>query len=71
MNPEISVYGLPKGETERYTETLLACFSKTPTAELNIARIIEAASADGFHSFRVAGFAPGTRPDFTTVLNPL
>jgi len=64
MKPEILIYGLKQGETRDYMEDLLACFPVTSEAASNIERVKEAASAAGFHSFRVAGFVPGTKPDF-------
>jgi hypothetical protein len=60
---EILVYGIPKGETERYTEVLLSTQSKT--AE-DVEKIKAAASRDGFHSFRVTTYDGGP-PDFTKV----
>ncbi len=65
MNREILIYGLPRGETRDYMEELLACFPVTEKAVSNIEKVKAAANADGFHSFRVAGFIPGTRPDFS------
>lgn len=62
---EILVYGLKQGETRDYMEDLLACFPVTDKAQSNIEKVKAAATAQGFHSFRVAGFVPGTRPDFT------
>lgn len=58
------LYGLAKGETERYTEWLLATGLQTPA---QIDKIKEIASNDGFHSFRVAKFDGGA-PDFTKTL---
>jgi len=64
MKPQTLVYGIPKGETERYTEALLAETCKTRE---DIERIIEAASQAGFHSFRVTTF-DGSAPDFRKTL---
>jgi hypothetical protein len=64
MKQEILIYGLPKGETRDYMEDLLACFPVTDKATQNIDAVTAAASAQGFHSFRVAGFVPGTKPNF-------
>jgi hypothetical protein len=64
MKPEILIYGLKQGETRDYMEDLLACFKDGANTAANIERVKEAASAAGFHSFRVAGFVPGTKPDF-------
>lgn len=40
----IVIWGLPKGETERYTEVVLSSHCKTPA---DIAKVKAAASADG------------------------
>jgi hypothetical protein len=56
---EFLLYGLPKGETERYTEDLLAVRPTRQEAE----SVIERAKADGWHSFRIATF-DGSPPDF-------
>jgi hypothetical protein len=64
MKPEILIYGLKQGETRDYMEDLLACFPVTSEAASNIEKVKAAASADGFHSFRVTGFVPGTKPNF-------
>lgn len=64
MKPEILIYGLKQGETRDYMEDLLACFPVTDKATSNIEKVKAAASAEGFHSFRVTGFVPGTKPDF-------
>ena len=55
------VYGIAKGETERYMEQLLSARCKTPA---EIERVKQAAAKDGFHSFRVA-ISDGSAPDFT------
>ena len=60
---EFLLYGLPKGETERYTETLLATRATRKDAEA----VIERAKADGWHGFRIATY-DGAPPDFTKVL---
>ena len=64
MTKEILVYGLEQGETRDYMETLLACFPVTDKAASNIEKVKVAAAAQGFHSFRVAGFTVGTVPNF-------
>lgn len=64
MTREILIYGLKQGETRDYMEDLLACFPVTEKAASNIEKVKAAASAAGFHSFRVAGFVPGTVPNF-------
>jgi hypothetical protein len=69
MTKEILIYGLPKGETRGYMEDLLACFPVTDKAAQNVENVKAAASAAGFHSFRVAGFVLGTKPDFAKAVN--
>lgn len=65
MKREILLYGLPKHETRDYMEDLLA----TDCASLaDIARVKAAASAAGYHSFRVAYFN-GEKPNFLAALN--
>lgn len=58
------LYGLPAGETERYTEELLG--SGSPA---RLDKIEPLAAADGFHSFRRATHTDGVRPDFAKTLN--
>jgi hypothetical protein len=62
---ELLVYALPKGETERYMEDLLASNCRS---QQDVKRVVSAAKADGWHSFRVATYN-GEPPDFTKVLN--
>jgi hypothetical protein len=69
MTKEILIYGLPKGETRDYMEDLLACFQVTDKAAQNVEAVKAAASAQGFHSFRVVGFVPGTKPNFAKAVN--
>lgn len=69
MKTEILIYGLPKGETREYMEDLLACFPVSDKAASNIEKVKAAAGAQGFHSFRVTGFVPGTKPDFAKAVN--
>jgi len=45
------LYGIPKGKTERYEEVLLLSKGKS---EADQNKVIQAASKDGFHSFRKA-----------------
>lgn len=61
---EYILYGIPKGETDRYTEVILSTQCKTP-AEIDAMK--ERASADGWHSFRVAIYG-GEAPDFGKVI---
>lgn len=65
MNKQILLYGIPKGETERYTEDLLAT---TCTNQADIDKVIAVASKDGWHSFRVA-YWDGSVPNFGNTLN--
>lgn len=57
---ETVLYGIPKGETERYMEVLLLT---NATAE-KIERVKVLAAADGFHSFRVATVDLSVPPQF-------
>jgi hypothetical protein len=58
---ESVLYGIPKGETERYTEALLLT-NATPE---KIERVKVLAAKDGFHSFRVATIDLSIPPDFS------
>ena len=69
MSKEILIYGLKQGETRDYMEDLLACFPVTDKAAQNVENVKAAASAAGFHSFRIAGFVPGTKPNFAKAVN--
>jgi hypothetical protein len=64
---EVLVYGLAKESTQRYMEELLANFPDSANTQANIAKVKEAASAHGFHSFRVAGYN-GEAPNFTKAI---
>ena len=66
MEREILIYGLRSGETERYMEELLSTQCKTPA---QIESLKARAGADGFHSFRIAFFTPGEKPDFAKTVN--
>jgi hypothetical protein len=57
---ELVMWGIPKGETERYAEVLLLT-NGTPA---KVERVKQLAAADGFHSFRVAEIDLTVRPDF-------
>ena len=63
---EILVYGLRKGATERYQEELLASSCRTLA---HVELVKAAASAAGFHSFRIATFTPGELPNFAATIN--
>lgn len=64
-NEEIQLYGLAAG-AEDWQEDLLA--TKCRTAE-DVQRVVDAASADGFHSFRISKFVWGDTLDFTKTVN--
>ena len=65
---EILIYGLEHGETRDYMEALLANFPKTGNAAANIENVKAAASATGFHSFRVATYN-GEAPNFVKAVS--
>ena len=62
---EYMLYGLRKGETERWTEDLLAVRPTKADAE----SVIKLAEKDGFHSFRIARFVEGETPDFAAAVS--
>jgi hypothetical protein len=64
---EILIYGLERGETRDYMESLLANFPKNDNAASNIEKVKAAASAQGFHSFRIA-YYNGEAPDFASAI---
>jgi hypothetical protein len=51
--------------TESWQEEIISFHCKT---DADIARVKSAAAAEGWHSFRVAQFTHGDKPDFTHVL---
>lgn len=65
---EILIYGLAQGVTEDWREDLLACFPANDKAAANIEKVKEAASAAGFHSFRITGYN-GEAPNFAAAVN--
>lgn len=65
---EILIYGLAQGETRDYMEELLACFKDSANTAANIEKVKAAASAHGFHSFRIAGYS-GEAPNFAAAVN--
>jgi hypothetical protein len=65
---EILIYGLAQGERRDYMEELLACFKDGANTAANIERVKSAASAAGFHSFRITGYA-GEAPNFAKTVN--
>jgi hypothetical protein len=68
MKTEILIYGLAKNENRDYMENLLACFDDNANTADNIARVKAAASAEGWHSFRVATY-DGAPPNFAAAIN--
>lgn len=65
METETLIYALPKGETRDYMEDIMYC---GVLAQSDIDKVIAAASADGWHSFRIAKYN-GDRPNFAGVLS--
>lgn len=65
---EVLVYGLSKEATQDWQEDLLACFPLTSKAQDNVEAVKQAASAQGFHSFRITGYS-GEAPNFIKALN--
>jgi len=61
---EILIYGLERGETRRYTESLLS--TQCQSAE-DIEKVKAAASAQGWHSFRIA-YYNGEPPNFAAAI---
>lgn len=62
---EILIYGLERGETRDYMESLLATNCKTSA---DIEKVKAAATAQGWHSFRIA-FYNGEAPNFAKAVN--
>lgn len=58
---EYVMWGIPKGETERYTEVLLLSDASDPR---RVECVKELAARDGFHSFRIAAIDLRIAPDF-------
>ena len=65
---EILIYGLAANETKDYMEELLACFKDSANTASNIEKVKQAASEQGFHSFRITGYN-GEAPNFVQALN--
>ncbi len=59
---EYLLYGIAKGDSERYQERLLSC---THTMD-RIDQVKQLAIHDGFHSFRVVEFKD-TKPEFSNI----
>jgi hypothetical protein len=64
---ETLIYGLAPGETRDYMEELLYGGGLKLT-QAQIEQVLKAASAAGYHSFRITGFDPTIKPDFTKAL---
>lgn len=61
---EILIYGIAKGDTERYQEDLLSTNCKT---EQDIQKVLKVAKEHGFHSFRITTYN-GEAPNFIKAL---
>jgi hypothetical protein len=59
-NKELLLWGIPKNETERYTEVLLLTNATPSTVET----VKALAAKSGFHSFRTATIDLTVTPDF-------
>ena len=68
MKREILIYGVASGESRDYMEDLLACFNSGANDALNIERVKAAASAEGYHSFRIA-YYNGEKPNFEKAIS--
>ena len=62
---ETLIYGLAKGETQRYMETLLSTKTKT---QADIEKVLKVASEHGYHSFRIAHYN-GEALNFINTIN--
>jgi len=62
---ELLLYGLEKGESRDYMETLLLSGAKTMAG---IERVTKLATEAGFHSFRVGSYN-GEAPNFAKAVN--
>jgi hypothetical protein len=65
MKRETLIYALPAGEARDYMEELISTQCNTGD---DIARVKAAASAAGYHSFRIAYFN-GEKPNFAKAIN--
>ena len=63
--PTILVYGLERGEARDYMESLLASNCRSAA---DVEKVKAAASAEGWHSFRVAMYN-GEAPNFAKAVN--
>lgn len=62
---ETLIYALSSGDNQSWQEQLISSRCKT---NADVQKVIAAASADGWHSFRVA-YYNGEKPDFASALN--
>jgi hypothetical protein len=62
---ETLIYGLAPNETRDYMESLLSTNCKN---ENDVQKVILAAKAAGYHSFRIASYN-GEAPNFANTLN--
>lgn len=62
---ELIIWGLPEGETDRLQEQVLSSHCKTAR---DIEKVKRAASADGWHSFRIVRLDLSAPPDFVSVV---
>jgi len=62
---ETLIYGLAPDETRDYMESLLSTNCKN---ENDVQKVISAAKAAGYHSFRIASYN-GEAPNFAKTLN--
>ena len=65
VKTEILVYGLERDETRDYMESLLASNCRNAA---DVEKVKAAASAEGWHSFRVATYN-GEAPNFAKAVN--
>ena len=62
---ETLIYALSSGDNQPWQEQLISSRCKT---DADVKKVIAAASADGWHSFRVAYFN-GEAPNFAAAIN--
>jgi hypothetical protein len=62
---ETLIYGLAPDETRDYMESLLSTNCKN---ENDVQKVISAAKAAGYHSFRITSYN-GEKPNFANTLN--
>lgn len=62
---ETLIYALSSEATEAWQEDLISTQCKT---EADVVKVIAAAKADGWHSFRVA-YYDGSAPNFSATVN--